>query len=142
MFIGSGLGVAGTRLLVALAVRRVAWTQLDGMPPARTLGLPTPSTIGRLAGAPTDAGLVLTGRSRTILLPSVPRLPPFTATLQHAVMGGAWDDSSIPFPPHPPLQSDPRFFVYGPGSSFVMPFTLGGSVGVKDQRTAVGRWQR
>ena len=122
----TGMVVGGTRLIVAHAVRRDAWVQLHGTPTTATLGLAAAATfdLGRLAGVPTDAGLVLCQRSRTTPVPSVPPMPPFSATLQFGVMGGTWDYQSIPFPPRPPLQSDPRFFVYAPGAPIVMPFAI------------------
>jgi hypothetical protein len=107
--------VAKNRLAVSLAVRRDAWKYRHGPPPPRSLDLPVVSTLGVLAGVATDSGLVLREMSRSLRLPSVLSRATHTATFRHAVMGGAWDDQSIPFGPKAPLQPDPRWAVYSPG---------------------------
>jgi TadE-like protein len=109
--------LALTKLDLALAARREAWTQRHSRPPARRLEIAVPAFLARVPRINVDTGVAGEIRTREVAIAPAVTNRLFTAESRHYVMGGSWDFQTIPFRPHGRLQPDPRFGVFSPSGN-------------------------
>lgn len=113
IFILVGARLFVTRVHLAQQPRLNTYPQRHGVPSADRLDKARVSEMGKPFRRVSNAGLISATESVGIRLPR--QLGGYGLTLKQtsAVMGGAWDWNTLPYPPRRPLQVNETLSVYG-----------------------------